>query len=799
MTRQIEIVNPVDFVGVDGRLLIDTSVFMDDDPTRKGGLKSLLMHCGETIRRVDNPIVIPSDVVEELTRQSRKVDADRTEAIRRAGIALDFIEDAKALGLVRTDIGRASNHYADSVFDAIFKLYANRYDLCLLVNDITPLLQVRLMSTSSDRRLVAGVLNSDGLIEVEDPQSLFERGERKLRRKQLEKDAREVAVLEPLLASFQDEFGTTAPPAPAPAMRRSQALRPTSRRPRQVIPFNKDANLQPADRLIDVGHVPAVGDKVHFKSPSISGSVVLDAVIGEGGEGKAYAVEGDRVVKIFDREHLTQHRKEKVQLLVSRRIELDGVCLPEAVVTNDEGEFVGYLMPKARGNEFRVIMNPRRFLKTFPGWKKADLVDVCISFLEKVAYLHSLNVILGDINPKNVIVDANKDVWIIDADSWQIEGYPCPVGTPMFTAASAQGKAYAESLRTEDGELFAVATMLFMVLITGQFPYARAGSDGDIVRLVKEGNFAFQVGQRSNRDQPEGNWKYMWSHMPRDLKEMFWNTFHREGNRYAAPPTANEWLQAFRRYKRWLASDKNFDPMSNDVYPFRFKAFRWDTPIEDCPQCARPHALVGEWNEATQTHTTPATCFDCGQKNRPRCADCGTPRPEGALRDGRCRDCNRKRDFGSCERCGKETPHRYLAGGRCSGCQLGTCKDCGSSVLKSDLSYGRCKACEQKARLLDPSRLCADCHQPFITFEHASWFAGKGLDVAKSHAAIRKDCHSPTNRPVAKAPTGTPRPGSAAPRQGTTKIAGPAKATPTPPVSQPTQSVWSRLKQWWTS
>ena len=55
MTYQIEVVPPVDFVGVDGRLLIDTSVFMDDDPSRKGGLKSLLLQCGETIRQVRQP------------------------------------------------------------------------------------------------------------------------------------------------------------------------------------------------------------------------------------------------------------------------------------------------------------------------------------------------------------------------------------------------------------------------------------------------------------------------------------------------------------------------------------------------------------------------------------------------------------------------------------------------------------------------------------------------------------------------------------------------------------------------
>lgn len=182
-------VNPLDFVSPGGRLLIDTSVFMDDRPERRGGLKALLERCGQQIRLNDNPIVIPTDVIEELTRQSRKVDPDREEAIRRAGVALGFIEDAADLKLVRTDIGHDATHYADSVFEAIFTRYANQYDMCLIINDITPLLHVRLLSASSSKQLVAGSLTSDGLVEVESDQTLYERGVRKLRRKQDEGDA----------------------------------------------------------------------------------------------------------------------------------------------------------------------------------------------------------------------------------------------------------------------------------------------------------------------------------------------------------------------------------------------------------------------------------------------------------------------------------------------------------------------------------------------------------------------------------------------------------------------------------
>lgn len=382
---------------------------------------------------------------------------------------------------------------------------------------------------------------------------------------------------------------------------------------------------------------------------------------------------------------------------------------------------------------------------------------------------------MGDINPKNIMVNAKKDVWIIDADSWQLDGYPCPVGFPQFTAASAASKPYSEGLRTMEEELFAVATMLFMVLITGQFPYARTGTDGgDFVGLIKEGNFAFQYKERSNQDQPEGNWKYMWSHLHPDIKAMFWQTFHRDGDFYRKRPTANEWLAAFRKYRRWLGSSKNFDPMSNDVYPFRFKARGPDAPISDCVQCKRKHAVVGEWNDTAQTYSTSTVCFDCRQLNLPRCSDRGTPKAESSLRNGRCRECNRTREYANCAGCGNEIPRKYLVAGRCTKCQLGTCKKCQKSVRNAELTFGRCSACDKNAKALDPLRRCLDCNAPFIAYDRVDWFKSKGLDVAKSHAAIKRACPPPAT----------------APRQRSRPATFAKPRTPAP------QGFWVRLMKW---
>lgn len=707
----VEALDPTGFVQRGRRLFIDTNIFMDTDPRRAGGLKRLFERCKDDIALNDNPIVVPTKVVDELRKQSGISPAGLTEeraaAVRKATNALTFLESVEPLGLVRKDLGHNSNPYADDLFVEIFSRIADKYEMCLLTLDITLRLRIRLIAAKSDRRLVAGMLNKDGQIEVDTDQVLYEKGVRKLEKMQRQidegtdvaKSEREAAALRPLLEDFQLTLGTASaerrPITPTRAPRETR--RPQSRSPQA---FSHLAKFRGPDQMLGAAVIPSEGDGVRFDSVAGTASFTLGRLLGEGGEGHVYEVSGhaDLVAKIFHADHRTLHRQAKVTLLMARGLDRDGIAFPSSVITNMSGEFVGYAMSRAEGKEFQsTLMRPKRFVETYPNWTKADLVDVCISFLEKVAYLHSLNILLGDINPKNLMVEAKKSVWIIDADSWQLEGYPCPVGTAMFTAPTLKGD-YADNLRTMEEELFAVATMLFMVLITGQFPYNRVGTDLDIPQLIGEGKFAFQFQGRSDQDQPDGKWKYMWSHLPFKVKKLFWHTFHRDGDRYTRRPTATEWLAVFRDYKAFFGSADDFDPMSHDVYPIRFRAFRPDTPIRDCPRCKRKNAIVGDWDDDLQSYYEPELCFDCSREGRPARQSTRTP-------------------------------------------PMAICKTCGRTVLKSSMTYGRCEECTKKATQLDPARLCSDCRRPFITFDHVEWFKGKGLDIPKSHlTASKKPC-----------------------------------------------------------
>lgn len=741
MSQKPTLLDPIEFLQPNRRLFIDTNVFMDTTPSRSGGLKRLFERGHSTILANANPVIVPTKVVDELKKQSQldpgKETKERSEAIKKAAAALAFLESASAVGLVRKDLGDDTNPYADDLFLRIFERFANTYEMCLLTHDITVKLRIRLLASRMNKRLLVGVLTKDGELEVDSDEMLFERGCRKYSRHEAHvaegsgntKDALEIAALKPILDDFGRTFKLAAPAVKLGerAKRHSEDL-PTAR---HVAPAGKFApvetfraitKLQPKDTPLTFSALPREGDRVEWASADKTGTLVLGKLLGEGGEGSVF--EGDRksVVKVFDKDHLTRHRKEKIELLVSRNIRVEGLCVPSALIRNSDGEFVGYVMPKASGREFqRTIFSRRKFEREFPNWKKVDLVGICISFLEKVEYLHAMNIILGDINPKNLMVDDKKNVFIIDADSWQLEGYPCPVGTPMFTSPAMLGKTYSEDLRTMEDELFAVATMLFMIVMTGQFPYIRTGTDGDMVQLIREGNFAFQYQNRNNKDQPDGDWKYMWSHIHKPVKDLFWHTFHREGDRYGSRPTAAEWLAAFRGYEAYLRNSRlNYDPMSNDIYPIRNKAFKHDTPIQDCPSCGRKNAIAGIWSDDTQEYFVPRQCTKC-RNQQP----------------------------------GRTSPHRG---------STVPCLDCGGTFPKGNLRYGRCPACAKaedervaRSKTLDSSRLCTRCHQPYITFGNVDWHERNGKPVPTTHKASTGGRY-PVGCVVASAPPQRTRP-----------------------------------------
>lgn len=102
-------------------------------------------------------------------------------------------------------------------------------------------------------------------------------------------------------------------------------------------------------------------------------------------------------------------------------------------------------------------------------------------------------------------------------------------------------------MRTKGNEYFAVATLLFMIMLPGKPPYSLQGGENQIDNIIN-GDFAYASGSRSTGKAPDGVWRFCWSHLPRYLKDDFYETFRKGGkhNTETTRYSTNEWLKSLK-------------------------------------------------------------------------------------------------------------------------------------------------------------------------------------------------------------------------------------------------------------
>ncbi|MBK5399434.1 hypothetical protein JFU47_22390 [Pseudomonas sp. TH39(2020)] len=410
-------------------------------------------------------------------------------------------------------------------------------------------------------------------------------------------------------AAVQKAAAQKAPASPksAPAAKAASLPKAAAKAPSVPIkPFDLPAKpLNSPDRKIhNTGATVKQGSVV---STALGRQLTLDTFISAGGEGTIYAVAGTReVCKIYHPDNLTTRRREKIELMVTRRIDAPGICWPTELVFNAKEEFVGYVMPRAQGKTLTtsVFLKPL-LMKNFPTWTRRDLVNVAIAFLKQVQYLHSLNIIIGDINPMNLLVtpDSNQ-VWIVDTDSFQIGHFPCEVGTVPFTAPEIQGEKYGNYLRSKNHELFAVATMLFMILLPGKPPYSQQGG-GTAADNIRNMNFPYRFKKDSGKGKvsvtPVGMWQNIWSHLPYPLKQAFSNTFEDNQRR-----PISDWLALLEQYGKDLCKGGKH---SDELFP---QAFHIADPAEAvCGGCKKTYTESKKWLDKMKSASRSTRCADC--------------------------------------------------------------------------------------------------------------------------------------------------------------------------------------------
>lgn len=310
---------------------------------------------------------------------------------------------------------------------------------------------------------------------------------------------------------------------------RTRTIKPTYTMATQRLPLTTIPNTK-----ITVTKSPQVGDEIKFRGVKTAQPILLKKILGAGGEATIYTTNTQFVVKVFKPEFWTMWRLKKIESLVAqkyyKRKRFDSVAFPVTVVENTLGEPIGYSMIKGMGTPLELLYSSEELKEKFPDWTRVELAKLCVTILKVIESIHEEGIIIGDINDRNILVQDENNVFFVDTDSYQLGDIPSGVGTPEYTAPellrASKSVDYSKFLKLATDDYFAAATLLFKILMRGNYPYSRK-KGGTIVQNMREMDFAYPVGKRvEDSAMPlENDCIYMWSDLTYSCKKAFADVF----------------------------------------------------------------------------------------------------------------------------------------------------------------------------------------------------------------------------------------------------------------------------------
>lgn len=303
------------------------------------------------------------------------------------------------------------------------------------------------------------------------------------------------------------------------------------------------------------GPAPQIGETVwdETNNPIQLTSRVSD----EGGEGTVYRTSRPGfVAKIYKEGKADSERLSKLRTMRSIPINKECICWPKSLLYTKDKRFVGFLMIEAPSDAIEMgvsifkLGSKRVQEKILPGWDRLSLAKVCASVSSTFAYLHEKKILMADVNPRNILVSLSdpSNVYFVDCDSYQFGKYLCPVGMAEYSSPeylrrldSISG-GYAECPRTMEDEQFALASLLFHILMLGQNPFAAKGNE-KIEEAIRNYSFAYKTKTNRGEDVPDGPYAMIWNNTPPYIKKNFISVFTGEEK-----VGAESWSLEFRKY-----------------------------------------------------------------------------------------------------------------------------------------------------------------------------------------------------------------------------------------------------------
>lgn len=316
------------------------------------------------------------------------------------------------------------------------------------------------------------------------------------------------------------------------------------------------------------------------------GSIVkLGRLLGSGGEGDVFECQGNAciVAKIYHKQpHLEHSRKlSAMAQICSKEIERIAAWPSHTLSLKHGGAPIGFLMRRF-GGEFREIVslyNPMDRKKLFPKADFSFLAHTAVNLAAAFDTMHSAGIVVGDVNQKNILVNHDALIRLIDCDSFQIthnnERFRCRVGVPDYTPPELQGKTFEQIDRCANHDNFGLAVIIFSLLMMGRHPFSGVSvksSAIDLTEAILGFHYAYGSSAGGSILRPPLNSPPVDMLSPAIIG-MFEKAFSRIAAAQYARPTSGQWLAELKGFR------------DNLLICSRNSAHKFGNARSTCPWC----------------------------------------------------------------------------------------------------------------------------------------------------------------------------------------------------------------------
>lgn len=299
-------------------------------------------------------------------------------------------------------------------------------------------------------------------------------------------------------------------------------------------------------------------------------SILLTNEIGSGGEGRIFTIDGhpSHVAKIYHKQPSFEHQEKIMSMVQNPPVDptINGPTKhPSIVWPNDvlyaniqKSQFAGFIMPRIQTKAFKKIvtyLSPDERLETFLGeFTWFHLFTTAFNLASCVAAIHEKGHCIGDLNESNFLVSPTTILTVIDCDSFQIrdaetnKAWRCPVGKSDYTAPEIMTSNFKDIDRTKESDCFALAIMIFQLLMEGTHPYSAKGKMVENLPTIKDKILKgiFPYGKIINNIEPP-DYAPPFNILHPEIQSLFIDCFDKGYKNPSSRPSALKWMRVLKK------------------------------------------------------------------------------------------------------------------------------------------------------------------------------------------------------------------------------------------------------------